>query len=334
MSPILCFLEIYELIRLGVYQGISGRPLGLYFLDEITEVKKQELNVGLVNRVQGTIGHPNSYAMYLITVIPFALTLLFSRIKKAFKVLAVITLCLGCLALIFTLSRAAWINLLVIFSIVVVLAVRRKRISSQAAMRIASAAFLILLGLTLFGPDIIRARLSSSDRGAAYSRITLAQTAVAMIKDHHWVGFGLNNYSLVSPQYGGKIFGHQYNVHNAFLLIAAETGLIGLTAFLVFLAILLVQAWRITSRAAEDIVWVASVGIFSAFVALALQSMVDYSLLNSPQVFAQFWLLAGISAALIQVIDNDKGHSMRVTYGSKHQYTNSTHIKKRITKNV
>jgi O-antigen ligase len=268
-----------------------------------------------------------------MTVIPFALTLLFSKIKKLFKVLAGITLCLACLALILTFSRAAWIDLFVIFSIVLLLAVRRKRISSLAAIRIAGATILILLGLTLFGTDIILSRLTSSDRGSAYSRLTMAKTALAIIKDHPLVGVGLNNYSLVSPQYGGTVIGQQYIVHNAYLLIAAETGLVGLTAFLVFLAILLVQAWRITSWAPNDTLWVASVSAFSSFVALAVQSMVDYSLLNSPQVFAQFWLLAGMSAALIQLIDNDERHRMRVTYGSRHRYANSTHIKKRITTN-
>jgi hypothetical protein len=63
----------------GVYQGVTGRPVGLEFLSETAEVHRQALSEGLVNRVQGTLGHPNSYAMYLTTVIPFALAWLFLR---------------------------------------------------------------------------------------------------------------------------------------------------------------------------------------------------------------------------------------------------------------
>jgi putative inorganic carbon (HCO3(-)) transporter len=298
---------------LGIYQGLSGRPGGFYFLDEINELKRQELNVGFVNRVQGTIGHPNSYAMYLITVIPFAFAFLFSRIKKSSKVLVGITLCLSCLALIFSLARAAWINLLVVFTLVVLLAVRRKRISLRGAVWIASMAFLILLGLTLFGPDIILSRLLSSDQGSAYSRITLAQTALAIIKSHPWVGVGLNNYSLFSHQYGANVFGQQFLVHNAFLLIGAETGLMGLTAFVAFLVVMLTQAWKAITRAPNNNLWAVSVGAFCALVAFALYGIVDYAVLSTSQVITQFWLLAGISASLIQRVDHDKRRNMRIT---------------------
>ncbi len=51
----------------GAYQGISGRPLGLYFLDETTDVLRQEMRVGLANRVQGTIRHPQFLRHVLIS---------------------------------------------------------------------------------------------------------------------------------------------------------------------------------------------------------------------------------------------------------------------------
>lgn len=302
----------------GVYQGVTGHPVGLDFLGETTDVHQQQLSEGLVNRVQGTMGHPNSYAMYLSTLLPFALALLFSTARSSLKVLVSIALCLGGLGLVFSLSRSAWIDLLVVISIVLVLAVRRKRVSPKAAVLIAGATSLILIGLVLFGPDIILSRLTSNDQGSAYGRITLDQTALAMISDHPLVGVGLNNYTLASPQYDVGVRDGQSPpvVHNAFLLIAAETGLVGLTAFLAFLAILLVQALRIVDLATNDTVWVAGVGIFSAFVALTVHSMADYALLGSLQVFTQFWLLAGLSAALSQGSHCGELYTRRVSYSS------------------
>ena len=96
-------------------------------------------------------------------------------------------------------------------------------------------------------------------------------------------------------------------VHNAYLLITAETGIIGLAAFIFFLVILLIQAWRIINQAPNDTVWVASVGILGALIAMTIHSMVDYVLLGSGVVFTQFWLLAGLTAAL----DNEKLNSQR-----------------------
>ena len=317
----------------GIYQGVPGHPLGLYFLDETTSVKQQDLSEGLANRVQGTIGHPNSYAMYVTTVIPFALALLFSKTRPVFKVLAGITLCLGFLALVYSLSRSAWINFLAIISIVLTLAVRRKRISSQAAVLIAGTSLLILLGVTLFGPDIILSRLKSSDQGSAYSRITMARTALAIIEDHPLVGVGLNNYTLVNPQYDKTTFVNQAVVHNAYLFIAAETGLAGLTAFLGFLAILLIQAWRIVNQATDDTAWVAGVGSFSAFSALAVHSMADYALLGSSQTLTQFWLLAGLSAALIQRMDCEQQDVRRVSCRSNAISRGFTHTRRQDTTN-
>jgi putative inorganic carbon (HCO3(-)) transporter len=300
----------------GIYQGVSGRPVGLDFLTETTAVQKQVLSEGLANRVQGTIGHPNSYAMYLTTVLPFALALLFSRIRRSFKLVAGIALSFGFLALIYSLSRSAWINFLVTICIVLLLAVRRKRISSKAAIRIAIATSLILVGFTLFGPKIILSRLTSPDRGSAHGRITLAQTALAIIKDHPWVGVGLNNYQLVSPQYDATNYVRNVTVHNLFLLIAAETGLVGLAAFLTFLAILLVQAWRIIKRAPNDIVWVAGVGVFSTFIVVVLHGITDYALLGSVQLITQFWIIAGLSAALIQRIEYEERNIKHISFRS------------------
>ena len=106
--------------------------------------------------------------MYLTTVIPFALALLFSTTRRSVKVLAGITLCLGGRGIDFqSLASALWINFLVIFSIVLVLAVRRKRISSQAAVLTAGTTSLVLLGLALLRLRLILSRLTSHDQGSA-----------------------------------------------------------------------------------------------------------------------------------------------------------------------
>ena len=286
---------------IGIYQGVTGHPVGLGFLGEGITVMRQDLGESLVNRVQGTMGYPNSYALYLTTVIPVGLALLFSKARISLKVLMVMTLCLGVLALIFSLSRSAWITFMVTICIVFALAVRRKLVSLRAAVLVIGAICLALIGMVFFGPEMIINRFTGNDHGSAYSRIILAKTALAIIKDHPWVGVGLNNYALINLSYDPTA---RHMVHNVYLLIAAETGLVGLMAFLGFLAVLQIQAWRIVNRAPNDTVWVAGVGIFCAFVAVVLMSGVDYSLLGSSQVTTLFGLLAGLSAALSQRMDH------------------------------
>jgi len=300
----------------GIYQGVTGHPLGLQILTEISEVRQQDLSVGLVSRVQGMLGAPTILGMYLSTGVPLALALLFSRTRRYVKVLAGVTLCLLGWALIFSLTRAAWGNFLVSICLVIVLAVRRKRISIKAAIVITGATALVLLGVALIGTDLIRSRLIGTDRGSAHGRITQARGALAIMRDNPAVGIGLNNYTLVSPRYDQEDAAawnyYAPIVHNAFLLIGAETGFLGLGAFVVFLVILLIQAWRIIANAPSDIVWVTGVGILGGLAALIIHSLVGYGLLGSSQIFKQFWLLAGLAAALMQRVGHER-HDIRRT---------------------
>jgi len=290
---------------LGSYQGIAERPLGLSFLGEASQVFQMEIGQSLAYRPQGTIGHPNGYAMYLSATMPFPLALLFSKVRGLYKALAVIALGLGALGLIFSLSRGGWIGFVVVIITVLMLAVRRRQLKLHTALLMVGTTCLILLALTLSQRDLIVSRLTSDDRGSARSRIVLAKGALAIIQDHPLSGVGLNNYTFFMPQYDRASFEAWRGpavVHNVFLLIFAETGLIGLVAFLWFLASLLIQAWRLVSRALNDTLWMTGVGILSAYIVLTLHNMVDYGLLASLQLFTQFWLLAGITAGLSRCI--------------------------------
>jgi putative inorganic carbon (hco3(-)) transporter len=294
----------------AIYQGVTGHPLGLGFLSEADTVAQQQLSQGLVNRVQGTLGSPNTLAIFLSTGVPFACAWVISKSKSLVKLLVAGALFLITWALIFSLSRTAWVNFIVTGCFVLVVAVRRKRISLKAAISLATVTSVVLMVVALFGSDLIMARLTSSDQGSTSSRLTMAKAALAIIQDNPVVGVGLNNYALVSPRYD-RADAASWNhftpiVHNAYLLIGAETGLIGLAAFLVFLAILMIQAWQIINRATSETMWVAGVGILGALIAMAIHSMVDYVLLGSGLVFTQFWLLAGLTAALLQRLNEAK----------------------------
>ncbi len=305
----------------GIYQGVTGHAVGLDFLSETADVQQQMIGAYAVNRVQGTLGSPNTFAVFISVGVPFVLALLLSKTGPYVRILATITLCLMGWALIFSLSRASWGIFLETLCIVFVLAIRRKRISTKAAAGIAGAIALVLLGVALFDSDIILSRLSSDDVGSATSRISLAKGALAIIRDNPVVGVGLNNYTLVSRWYDQADIAawNRYApiVHNAFLLIAAETGFVGLAAFLGFLGVLLIQAWRIIDNAPSDMVWVAGVGTLCGLAALITHGMVDYQLLGSNQIFTEFWLLAGLCAALMQRIGHERQDTWQALQFSK-----------------
>ncbi len=286
---------------LGSYQAITRQPLGLSFLGEGSDMLPFYMGRTVAYRAYGTIGHGNSYAMYLSATMPFALALLFSEARRFFKSLAGVVLCVGTLGLVFSLSRGGWFSFVVVLIVVLVFAIHRRRLNVHIAWVAGGAILLVLLSLTLGQRDLITNRLTADDFGAAYARITLAKGAVAMIQDHPLFGVGLNNYSLLMPTYDMASYASHHRiviVHNIFLLIAAETGLVGLATFVWLLATLVIQAWRLASRAPNDTVWVAGIGILSAYIGLSIHGMVDYAMLAVAPLYRLFWLFAAIAAGL------------------------------------
>ena len=103
--------------------------------------------------------------------------------------------------------------------------IQRKSLLVWLCFLILLSGLFYFLTLPLSGQETIRQRLA------------LAQVAVAMIKTQPLAGVGLNNFISQLPSFW-QPFGQTYwlqPVHNLFLLISAETGLVGLLIFIWFL---------------------------------------------------------------------------------------------------
>ena len=286
---------------LGSYQAIAARPLGLEFLGEATDTFPIGLDTGAAFRASGTIGHPNGYAMYLAALLPFGLAILFSGARKGQKMLAGCVLALGGMGLVLSLSRGGWVAFTLASFVVLGLAVRGGRVRIQVLVAAAVVVALVLLGLALTSPDVIASRIRSDDRGAAVSRLTQAQGALRMLSDSPVIGIGLNNWALRVREYGMASvarYGGAVIVHNIYLLIAAETGITGLLAFLWLLSALMEHTRRILTQPAGEMSWVTGAGLAAGLVALAVHGMVDYDLLANLRVFSLLWLFAAMVASI------------------------------------
>ncbi|HID86926.1 MAG TPA: O-antigen ligase domain-containing protein [Anaerolineae bacterium] len=89
---------------------------------------------------------------------------------------------------------------------------------------------------------------------ATIERLAHWQAALGMWRDHPWLGVGIGNYVAAYPRYAlprwDDPLGH---AHNYYLNIAAETGLVGLVAYLLFLAAAFWQTWRAALRASHPL---------------------------------------------------------------------------------
>ena len=250
-------------------------------------------------RMVGPYKNPNDLASFLMVTGLVAMGwLLKPRTTRIPVVLLILTaLLIGCM--VWTRSLGALLGLFGGLAFLGVIHRKRKGI------------LLVFFGLTaatgaLFvfvSPDSLRQVLTLSD-AAAKDRISMWETAWAMILDHPIWGHGLNtfmaNYSLYTVQVGRD----PAYAHNCFLQITAETGLIGLATFLLFLDRLGRVVWTALKTDVapaellqEPALRAALGGIAAALLAFLIQSVFDTNLYALRQAVL-FWTLAGVAIGM------------------------------------
>jgi O-antigen ligase len=249
-----------------------------------------------VVQAQGILGHQNLSGLATNLCIPLLLALGLTN-KRPLFLLAVAAGAAGALAggsratmIFFAFSVAATILATVIF---------------KPNGRTLAIAGIAALGLAAAAPFAIH---KLSERNVANfekdpERVAFEKTADLMIDDYPW-GVGLNQYVKIANEGGyfdkaGVRWGYEArstNVHNAYLLMRAEAGLLGLVGLLVWLLlpIFTAGAAMFHRRAALRELSFAS-GI--AIAVAAIHSQYEWALVTAtPQYLIS--LMAGVIAAL------------------------------------
>lgn len=202
------------------------------------------LNGNVFLRPYATFPHPNALAGYLVVMIPLMILLLQSNAQQSciqkFKRCMVFPLALLFIGTIgITFSRSAWAAMLIVTAMLFVYFVRKSKktfINKRVFLLFIGVVF---LGIALTIPLTLERSLSllSSDSQSLTLRKELNLSTLSMITQHPVLGVGLNNFLLELPEYT-SIAGYQYlqPAHNVYLLITAETGLLGffLLCFLLY----------------------------------------------------------------------------------------------------
>ena len=283
--------------------GIGQALLGLYqFLGCVGP--KHFVILGRFVRAYGTFEQPNPYGGYLGLVLPLTYGMLLGAGKSdtshrsADLLLAVLGFVLMGSALIMSWSRGAWLGFIAAFVAMNMAYSRRWAvIFTLACLFVASLPFLSDLHLL---PEAIAHRLVgllpylsifdvrgvevTSANYAIVERMAHWQAAWGMFSDHPWLGVGIGNYEPVYPAYAlpgwEEPLGH---AHNYYLNIMAETGLVGLTAYLLLWGAAFLRAWKAV-RTCNGYRQAVAVGIFGALVHLSVHNLFDNLYVHSMQV--------------------------------------------------
>jgi putative inorganic carbon (HCO3(-)) transporter len=247
-------------------------------------------------RVGGTVGSPNFAAAYLSVSLASAASILFTNLGRKLKWLAIAVLGVGGVALIFTFSRGGWIAAALAVALICLLGCRRRGFSLKTPIAI------ILILAMLCSPflSVISARLLEDDKGSAESRIPLMKLAFRIIEDNPVLGVGANNFSVVMDRYLTSDFreGWLFTVHNKYLLVLSETGIVGLLAFLAFLVNALRKGWQCWVHR-DPLLSPLALGFTAGIAGHMLHMTVDVFRGRPTQQL--LWLVAGLLAAMLTI---------------------------------
>ncbi len=277
-------------------------------------------------RAYGTFEQPNPFAGFLGITGAILSGWLLGRVRGGDRSLLTwgIGLTVGSVlaALLASWSRGAWLGFAAASLVMLVLFPRRRTWGLLLGLGVIGLG----LGAYLSGllPPSLAARMTGflsythfeDVRGVAINDVNFAviermahwQAALAMWRTHFWLGVGLGCYEAAYPAYRllnwPLPLGH---AHNFYLNLLAETGLIGLSAYLWLLG----DLWGRLAHAAERLSgwrWGLAVGLLGAWTHFAVHDLVDNLLVNN--VHLLLGVMIALSAWLVSIVagqDNLRG---------------------------
>ncbi len=260
-------------------------------------------------RPSGTMLHPNVLADYLTFMLPpaIALLLLARPSLGRWGIPVVLLAALSATALTLTLSRGGWLSFLAGTLVLAAIAVRKRTMDLQRALLFAGLLALFFATVaTLFPATLLR--ITAPDGHSTEARLAMMDQALLVIEHHPLLGVGFGAYN----QAAQNILPESYAlmpgafrdallkgvVHNKYLLVASEHGLIGLLLFLFlfwnhFKLFFLVRQWRTRFEFA------LAAGITGALAAQAVFYLFDH-FYNDVRI-ALLWVFFGIQLAIVRL---------------------------------
>jgi O-antigen ligase len=317
---LLLALALQVVVALGLYAGGHTRDslaeqlnLGVKhqygFLREDVQGMRDSGDV-VDFRAAGTFGASSHLAMYLLLLIPLPLALAVTSERLRTRVTCLILFLLAAASLYLTHSRAGSLGLAVGTITCGFLLALRGHVGQRAFL---SAAYVALVVVLIQVPVFYRHFMARPE--TFNHRFTLFQEGIELIVANPVFGVGPNLSTAARVQgvaskrdensAGGSqpVFDNLYPIHNQYIVVAAETGLVGFAFGAAFFIVVSVQALRVAgSRCAFRSAW--GIASISSYAALGTQLMGDHFVGN-----AQHTLLALHAAMVVALARLERGRS-------------------------
>jgi O-antigen ligase len=330
-APLLYFMLVLlyirsrqDVIRLLAALVGTGTLIALLGLGQYLFFKNTMALEDGVRRVYAVYGSPNSIGLLFDYILPIALAALLGRVRWISRLLALSVCALMFVVLFLTHSLGAWIGIAVAALFVLVFSIRSRKLLLIGGLVV----LVLVVGIVAVYHAqlldyIVNRHADEFGTGTAAKRIYLWQTALNMIHDSPWLGYGLDNwlchysknticdsnlhYYWILQDPTGHPTGLQNepflsHPHNIFLHVWVSIGVFGLLAFVVVLILFywlftqIFLALRSFSGAhREQLRWM-TLGVGAAMLAALVQGQVDSAFLEQDLSFC-FWTL--VAALLV-----------------------------------
>lgn len=255
-------------------------------------------------RVVGMLASPARFAQYLNFVLFIPLGMVLIARKRMIRIVAGIVFFIMLGGILFAFARTTWIASFIGGAVVVWLL--RKRIMKRNIKAVLFFFWLTILSSLVFTfvffEPVSERVIELIERGdnMETSRINRGIISINMIKSNPWFGVGINNATenylkydydeLLYPPYANLSY-----VHNNYLLVASEVGLVGLAFFLILIFGMMKASLQLT-RAPDNLVALTGTVIFASFCSYLLAG-VTVAYPGNP-FLAIFWFYLALVSAL------------------------------------
>lgn len=245
--------------------------------------------LGMYGRMTGPYENPIDLATFFMVITPvllcWCLTLLGRAKWMVGAVLLGVAACLGR-----TEASGAWLGLLAGLAVIAARDPKMRRATLAAGI-----AVVLVCGIWLSHTGRLASTFSPTETGTS-DRWVMWQAGAKMVAARPLLGHGVNTFMANYLDYwvGGERMPRY--AHNCYLQVAAETGLIGLAAFVALLGLIWRRLWAaLTPPLADQQMWL--LGLLGGLTAFLVQAGLDTNFYALRQA-ALFWALTGVALGL------------------------------------
>jgi len=285
--------DLRDLIKIIIWSGLIPSLVALYqYLSYSGFIQ------GNVNRVYGTMTHPNMLAFFIILPITLAI-FIFLNIRKE-RVESYIYLFLTIFyssILIITYTRGAYVVLIIILLLLGILKFRK-------FLAIAGLALLLVYLSVLPIQERVNTIFINNQSDSINWRLKLYSDSLSYIGVHPVIGYGVGlSENVIANNRDFRLGATE--PHNDYILLTLENGIIGLGIYLLLILTLIYQLFQKYLKEERPRLKMLSIFLLIFTIALHIMSGGDNSLSDTSLEW-QYWALIGALFALPLTTNNQQ----------------------------